>query len=181
MDLFQDYLLCFVAIKAHRNFWCDFPEDYEIASTSPSVASRKWCIMELPFSILALRERHAMSRLFCFPQPSSIAALAVALTASVPAHAETLQELLRECASERGAALEFHCLGYIGGIGDAMLINGIVEYRPGIMAMCSKTKVTHGAMKQAVINWANRHPERWGGESLGSVAAALQETWPCTE
>jgi len=29
MDLFQDYLLCFVAIKVHRNFWCDFPEDYE--------------------------------------------------------------------------------------------------------------------------------------------------------
>jgi hypothetical protein len=46
-----------------------------------------------------------------------IASLTLALTASVPAHATTLQELLGECVSERGSALALHCVGYIGGIG----------------------------------------------------------------
>ena len=39
--------------------------------------------------------------------------------------------------------------------------------------------VTRGAMLQAFLIWAEKHPEKWSHYNGTGVLEALHETWPC--
>jgi Rap1a immunity proteins len=85
------------------------------------------------------------------------------------------------------------CLGYVSGVGDHMLLTGAFlrnqlkglkeedrELLTGLAAcLPPKTPTSSGAMVQAFINWAEKHPENWKMYMHPGVILALNETWPC--
>jgi hypothetical protein len=38
---------------------------------------------------------------------------------------------------------------------------------------------TMGAVIQAFLNWADKHPEKWARPRIFGATAAMRETWPC--
>jgi hypothetical protein len=99
-----------------------------------------------------------------------------------------VQKLLQECNALQGSgepdAMDYsnfsYCIGYVGGIGDAMLANGqIVHPLNPVVSICDEGLISRGAMVQAFRNWAQKHPERWSDNDSLGVMAALRETWPC--
>jgi hypothetical protein len=109
-------------------------------------------------------------------------------TADTPTTRNT-QTLYRWCKAKTGSVEHGVCLGYIAGVGELMTVNGAdvgssrpqfltnVEIYLWMTSICNAP--TPGAMVQAFVNWAEKHPEKWGGERISSVMTALQETWPC--
>jgi hypothetical protein len=91
---------------------------------------------------------------------------------------QDIQKLLEKCNAEGEENYkQFYCIGYVAGIGDAMRLNG----QSGLldqMSICGE-EGTYGAMVQAFMNWAQKHPERWGEHSSVGVITALRESWPC--
>lgn len=116
-----------------------------------------------------------------------VAALATPCCPVKAQGAETVRSLYQACRPETVSGPKFFCLGYIAGIGDAMQANGLLRH-PGTdvvsawqsaTSFCPIGVVTTGAMVQAFVNWAGRHPEQWADKGLFGVATALRETWPC--
>ena len=111
--------------------------------------------------------------------------LALALTAAPPlsrADVPNVQKLLEECNAAPGTDDFFLCIGYVGGIGDAMILNGVDARRKAInpmLVICDEEGISYGAMIQAFKNWAQQHPETWGSPQYRGVATALRESWPC--
>jgi Rap1a immunity proteins len=96
-----------------------------------------------------------------------------------------VQGLLQKCTVE-GSKDWNYCIGYVGGIGTVMLLNGsLTDFgfaKPPLeMSICRTERftATAGAMVQAFRNWAEKHPESWGAEGHIGVMNALRETWPC--
>jgi hypothetical protein len=91
----------------------------------------------------------------------------------------TIQGLYDDCKNYSSVQSSF-CLGYISGIGDAMhFIEGFRKKMPDVesFAMCGAP--SYGAMVQAFINWAEKHPEDWMRSRVYGVMLALGQTWPC--
>ncbi|WP_366510182.1 Rap1a/Tai family immunity protein [Mesorhizobium sp.] len=70
--------------------------------------------------------------------------------------------------------------GYVGGIADQMVANGMFAAREEFSICVGKKVPTHGAYKQAFINWADDHPESWQNHQYLGVVEALRSTWPST-
>jgi hypothetical protein len=77
---------------------------------------------------------------------------------------------------------------YAAGIGDVMSLAGqdllhssdrIVREELVDLSMCPNNGYTYGALKQAFVNWAEKHPEKWTEFADLGVIIALRETWPC--
>ena len=84
---------------------------------------------------------------------------------------DTVQALLSECEQKTGTFDTGICRGYIAGISDWQMADRFI---------CPKQKrITYGASQQFFINWAKKHPERWGEDGIDGVVAALQEAFPC--
>jgi hypothetical protein len=104
---------------------------------------------------------------------------------SLPADSAELinvQSLYRDCQAPESSALWGLCMGYVSGVGSALLIVGFAErqhpdqnYSP--LAICGE--MSNGAMVQAFINWAKKNPREWTKSQFSGVATALTETWPC--
>jgi Rap1a immunity proteins len=94
--------------------------------------------------------------------------------------------LLRICAATDGLS-GIWCTEYIAGVGEMMFENGFVKYAhledaamASEQAACSSDSfISHGAMKQAFMNWANQHPEHWNIIQSFGVMVAIRTTWPC--
>jgi hypothetical protein len=110
-------------------------------------------------------------------------ALAAAPPLSRAAEMPDVQKLLEECNAAPETQDFFYCIGYIGGIGDAMRLNGIDARQralsPMLVSICDEGSISYGAMIQAFKNWGQEHPETWGFPQYRGVATALRETWPC--
>jgi len=72
-----------------------------------------------------------------------------------------VQKLLQECNALQGSgepdAMDYsnfsYCIGYVGGIGDAMLANGqIVHPLNPVVSICDEGLISRGAMVQAFIS-----------------------------
>jgi hypothetical protein len=115
--------------------------------------------------------------------------------AAIPTNAEepkqisnTVQELYQQCKSHNGPG-EVMCLGFIAGSVAQMEIIAIAAehmdaptdrlFLLGETKFCSGQGTSLGAMRQAFINWAEKHPEKWSMYNGYGVNAALRETWPC--
>jgi hypothetical protein len=79
------------------------------------------------------------------------------------------QQLYDWCKQPAGSPLQMYCLGFVGGVGGAMVAAGSICGNPTI-----------GARVQAFINWAEKNPRRWGLPDTLAVIWALKETWPCS-
>lgn len=107
-------------------------------------------------------------------------ALLAFLMATAPATAleqksYTVQELRNFCrGSGEGLA---YCLGFIGGTAAVMFMNGDAG-SAGLWTACGEDP-PFDAMRQAFLNWADKHPEHWGIEALAGVGIAIKATWPC--
>jgi hypothetical protein len=113
----------------------------------------------------------------------SFALAALALVSSAPIQAApnpgTVQFLYETCRAEIAANMPRFCLGYILGVGQLMAVNA--EFGDNF-ALCSVPKgvpPSGGAMIQAFLNWAEKHPESWTQRNLFGLALALRESWPC--
>jgi hypothetical protein len=91
----------------------------------------------------------------------------------------TIQKLYEFCKSSDSDD-HFICIGYVSGMMDTMTIIGTRhDASANTFGMCPKTTVSYGAGIQVFKNWAEKHPETWGGfRSLG-VFWAFKEMWPC--
>ena len=113
----------------------------------------------------------------------------LALLALAPgtAHANnyTVQDLLQMCNSPEGSQDFVYCVGYIGGLGDTLAMNGATL--PSLpqrdanlirgISICGNISLE--AAIQAFKNWAQAHPERWTEPAPPEVALALVQSWPC--
>jgi hypothetical protein len=108
----------------------------------------------------------------------------------IPTNAEedkpTIQALYQKCKSNDPQKV--YCFGFIDGIVTHMRIMAIaaeqmdnqVERRflLELSKFCGHD-ASRGAMLQAFLNWAEKHPEKWSQYDGFGVVEALQETWPC--
>ena len=84
------------------------------------------------------------------------------------------------------------CVAFISGVAEQMIATGVVfrqrraeggfldgDDRLDMSFLSACTKASFGAMVQAFINWAEKHPEKWSTSRQLGVMASLRETWPC--
>jgi hypothetical protein len=114
---------------------------------------------------------------------AALALASVAFVGSAPINAApnpgTVQFLYETCKTEMAASSPRFCLGYILGVGQLMAVNA--EFGDNF-ALCSVPRgvaPSGGAMIQAFLQWAEKHPESFGQRNLLGLALALRESWPC--
>jgi hypothetical protein len=100
----------------------------------------------------------------------------------------TVQELYQQCKSGSGPE-KVMCFGFIAGsVAQMEFIAAAAEHmdtprdRLFLLAatkFCSAEGTSLGALRQAFINWAEKHPEAWSIYNGYGVNVALRETWPC--
>lgn len=107
-------------------------------------------------------------------------------SSNASAEPANVQGLLDQCNSEMTASEFLYCLGYVGGVSDVMILNGIIaKNNPSIdpvlkrFATCPSSAVSRGASRQAFVNWAQKHPEQWTLGTTQGVVFALRDVWPC--
>jgi hypothetical protein len=112
---------------------------------------------------------------------------------SEPDNKTTVQLLYEACQQARGSPSLNFCLGFVAGTGYLMTVNAAALHKipssstlarvyVGNLGICSAdgmSNPTGGAMVQAFINWAAKHPEHWGDMPISGVIMALASTWPC--
>jgi hypothetical protein len=101
---------------------------------------------------------------------------------------QDVQGLYTWCRDPPASAGSMFCLGYVAGVGQQMIINGFAlramrlredKSTLAFQAICGTSFISNGAMQQAFINWAERHPEKWSENAQMGVTEAMRETWPC--
>jgi hypothetical protein len=96
----------------------------------------------------------------------------MALTASAQlAKQQTTQDLYRLCKSDDSQVLSY-CYGYLEGVFDVITTLGtamavahqtdVQHFQELMFTACNETTVSLGAVRQVFINWAEKHPKRWG-------------------
>jgi|CXWL01.1.fsa_nt_gi hypothetical protein len=86
--------------------------------------------------------------------------------------------LLKHCKEELGSPNRMHCIGYISAVWDVLTVASADDIQVDrAFAVCGRVK--YGAMVQAFVNWAEKHPERWEKPRSLGVALALGGLWPC--
>lgn len=86
-----------------------------------------------------------------------------------------------------------YCLGFVVGIADVMTMNATqiskapngspVRTYLAASGICTPDyrAPSGGALIQAFLNWADRHPEKWGIDAGTGVGLAFQDTWRCKD
>jgi Rap1a immunity proteins len=95
----------------------------------------------------------------------------------------TTQDLLQDCRAENKS----FCMGYLAGAAGILLdlhdhgTDTVPTKQENVRLVVSACPagVTFGAMRQAFINWAEKHPKEWVFSASNGAKLALQETWPC--
>jgi hypothetical protein len=80
-----------------------------------------------------------------------------------------VQELYRWCKEPRSSPNHLYCLGYLGGVGDTLWMTGV----------CGGDFPSRDAMVQAFVNWAEKHPEKWGIHAGEGAILTFGEAWAC--
>lgn len=109
--------------------------------------------------------------------PSMATVFCLSLLPSVASAADNDVQSLYSACKMSDASQEFAvCVGFISGVGETLHYLGLApDAQP--FKICGAP--THGAMVQAFLNWAEKHPEAWSYNQIRGVILALGETWPC--
>jgi hypothetical protein len=103
----------------------------------------------------------------------------LALKASTAtANAEDIvQQLYSMCRLPTSDPHSAYCAGLIAGIG-VLMWSLEPTHR---FAMCADGSLSPSpeAMRQAFLNWAEKHPQDWKMHQTRGVLLALQDAWPC--
>jgi hypothetical protein len=97
----------------------------------------------------------------------------------------TIYELCRQCKVERPQntnelAEATQCREYIHGMVDILSVNGRVRGKEiTVPAVCSVPDLPMDALIRVFINWAEKHPERWGEHRINATLA-FTDNWPCS-
>ena len=104
--------------------------------------------------------------------------------------AGTTEWLYEECRSS-DAARQDRCSAFLLGVAGTMEILGNFYENPpaylnkeiavifGPLGICS-TPISGADVREAFVNWAEKHPDKWSARMPQSAMSALQATWPCT-
>jgi hypothetical protein len=126
----------------------------------------------------------------------AILAVAVILFpfSSVSQEATNVQDLYRVCQTPLWEFEEASCAGFISGVAEQMGFSGHTATLPrrngglangrdrkllSTMSACIPRAVSPGAVIQAFLDWAEKHPEKWTTPRQTGVMQALREAWPC--
>jgi hypothetical protein len=93
-----------------------------------------------------------------------------------------VQTLLDMCKQPAAQVKSSICIGYISGVADLMRVMAVSKHKDvrGPFGMCHEGEApSRGAMMQAFIVWADKHPEEWQKDMLVGVVEALSDTWRC--
>jgi hypothetical protein len=126
---------------------------------------------------------------------ASTATVAIVLGATPLRSAESklnVQDLYRQCTKPALDAERTFCVAFISGIAEQMIATGFGfrqrraeggfldrDDRNIVSFLSACTRASFGAMVQAFVNWAEKHPEKWSTSRQLGVMMALRETWPC--
>ena len=80
-----------------------------------------------------------------------------------------VQALYQACTERLGEFGSGYCGGFITAVGQALGSAGVVCFN----------SATEGAGRQAFINWAEKHPDKWSEARILGVESALMAAWPC--
>ncbi|MER9171214.1 hypothetical protein NKI12_28575 [Mesorhizobium australicum] len=96
----------------------------------------------------------------------------------------SVEYLLSQCSAT--SAIEVAgCRNYIAGVADMVGFTHEVMKMENLESAVLTTYcpgeegLSYGAMSQAFVNWAKKHPETWQKPKFGGAIDALVETWPC--
>jgi hypothetical protein len=105
---------------------------------------------------------------------------------------QDVQQLYRQCKTPAKDVERTFCVAFISGVAEQMIATGKLaakQREEGNLAndkdrallsfLSACPKASFGAMVQAFINWAERHPEEWSSPRQLGVMQVLRETWPC--
>jgi Rap1a immunity proteins len=118
----------------------------------------------------------------------SMASLLLVMPARAGAN---VQEMYQNCLSKGDNVRQAICAGFVGGVAEQMEYNGAIlarmnktdELLPTRLIMVTMSAcygdVSYGALIQAFVNWAAKHPEKWSDTAQRGVMEAARETWPC--
>ena len=117
---------------------------------------------------------------------AAVALVANAILSTTPIQAApgapdptTVEFVYETCKDEAAANAARFCLGYILGVGQIMAVNAQGGDSFAICADPRGSVPSAGAMIQAFLNWAEKHPESMSLRNVFGVALALREAWPC--
>jgi hypothetical protein len=82
----------------------------------------------------------------------------------------TGQQLLDLCSPQASEAGHGICLGYIIGSFDTSVVRG---------GICSPPSLTHGQVRDTVLEFMRKHPERLQEPASHLIVAAMAGAFPC--
>ena len=82
----------------------------------------------------------------------------------------TAQQLLVLCSPQASEAGHGICLGYIIGSFDTSVVRG---------GICTPTSLTHGQVRDTVLEFMRKHPERLQEPASHLIVAAMAGAFPC--
>jgi hypothetical protein len=124
---------------------------------------------------------------------AALVILAAMLASPAMADRDSVGTLRNLCRSQNGVE-KLMCLEYVTGVFDMTVLAGFAYKGEidtpadraiiGLLgAACyniaANETLPMGAVVQAFLNWADRHPQEWGKSRAFGVSAALSEAWPC--
>jgi hypothetical protein len=92
------------------------------------------------------------------------------ITGNGHAQEVTAQQLLELCSPQASDAGHGICLGYIIGSLDTSVVRG---------GMCPPPSLTHGQVRDTVLEFMRKHPERLQEPAPHLIVAAMAEAFPC--
>lgn len=96
----------------------------------------------------------------------------------------TVEALLHGCEAAREGQEGYgsaYCHGVINGVAAVMRMNcmSMEDGAEPWLSLSMGEIPSVAAAQQAFINWAIRHPEKWGVPDISGASLALHETFPC--
>jgi len=82
----------------------------------------------------------------------------------------TAQQLLALCSPQASEAGHGICLGYIIGSFDTSVVRG---------GICAPPSLTHGQVRDTVLKFMRKHPERLQEPASHLIVTAMAEAFPC--
>lgn len=86
-------------------------------------------------------------------------------------------DLWEYCGSDSASPSSLACMDYVMGVADAM-----TAHHEGVNGFhaCFRATMTRGQIIDVVKRWLQNHPENRSYTAAGIVAAALQQSFPCS-
>jgi hypothetical protein len=116
-----------------------------------------------------------------FPLPTVLIAafLSIATTEGARGSFQNGNELFEDCQRPTGSFGKAYCMGFVGGVADAMKA---AQAAGGSLAgwnACVPLQVTLGQAMDVAVNFLARHPELRHYQAVSLVAHAFEDAFPC--